>query len=279
MREIPTTDNLEQKIQFYNKYSPVVYNTRTAVFSLGKNVEKEEKWAKHIRKIFDKEGYPITLTSTIEESVQLSSSTSVELYDIRKTWYDKDGIKIIPEFKLTPNILLHWHIGDGSANYDVIALSTDCFTKEEVKYLARSINDAIGIKGKIYPKKREDPKKKQYFIQISSQENVAKYFEYLEQAASINEAKEMVPHKFETKWSPRRPEMKQQGYLYIPDEVEKTGLSHKSVINKNKNRLIEQTEKMIRAGKNQAYIAKMFGVHMNTVSIWIKKYKLKSEKI
>lgn len=80
MREIPKIDDLEQKIQIHNKYAPVVYNTRTAVFSLGKNAEKEEEWANHIRKIFNKEGYPITLSEVnLEGMVHLSSPTSVEL--------------------------------------------------------------------------------------------------------------------------------------------------------------------------------------------------------
>ncbi len=273
MREIPKVDNLEQKIQYHNKYAPVVYNTRTGRFSLDKNVEKEEKWGIHISEIFDEEGYPITQSrDSIIDAIQMHSPASVELYDIRNTWYDKDGIKIVPEFKLTPNILLHWHIGDGGAAYDEVRIYTHCFTLKEVEYLATSINDAIGINVKIRPVSSKDLNNKQYIIVISSQEHVGKYFEYLEHATSINVAKEYVPHKFETKWSPRTPEMKQHGYLYLPDEVEKTGLSSKTVINKNKNMLIEQTEKMLGDGKNQAYIARTFGVHISTVKSWIKIY-------
>ena len=149
-------------------------------------------------------------------------------------------------------------------------MATHCFTRKEVEYLAGSINVTLGIEVKIRTESRKNSNKKEYYIEISTHENVGKFFEYLEQAKSINEAKETVPHKFETKWSPRTPEMKQHRYLYLPDVVEETGLSHLSAIRKNKKLIITQTEKMVSVGKYAAYIVRTFGVDREAVYRLIK---------
>lgn len=61
--------------------------------------------------------------------------SSVPLFDIYSLWYPNNK-KIVPQnLVLTPNILLHWYLGDGSLSFGSFYISTQSFTKEENLFL------------------------------------------------------------------------------------------------------------------------------------------------
>jgi len=81
-------------------------------------------------------------------------------------WYS-DSKKIIPDdLKLTPTVVLHWYIGDGSLikpskGKPFIHFATNCFTFEEVNFLVDQLNE-LGLKaylrtGTEYRTKRKFP--------------------------------------------------------------------------------------------------------------------------
>lgn len=75
-------------------------------------------------------------------SRSLSKPACKSLYD---RWY-KDGVKVIPQdLKLSPELCLRWFMDDGCNNKGAIQLSTDCFTKQEVEFLA-SLLHSLSIK-------------------------------------------------------------------------------------------------------------------------------------
>ncbi|MHA2254016.1 MAG: terminase gpP N-terminus-related DNA-binding protein, partial [Candidatus Kariarchaeaceae archaeon] len=276
MRCIPEIDDLESKIETYNKYAFVVYNARTAIFSLGK-AEKEGPWGQHIQEIFRNEGvYAKTTVDHDAYSSQIRSTATVELHDMRKKWYANDGTKIVPPFILTPNVALHWYIGDGSASYNILRLATQCFTKTEVEGLVEQIQETVGVKASVEQDNRKGiPEIEYYIIKISRKDDVNRFMEYLTKAKSYHIAKELLPHKFETKWSIDDPNTLLHGYLNVVDIAKEQGITTIAAIYRNKDKLIEQTEELLNLGFLPAKIAKTFGVNRNTVYGWIKKYNLK----
>jgi len=80
--------------------------------------------------------------------------------DLRQKWYPA-GKKIIPkDIVLSPQILAHWHVQDGTNNQakKSLILATDCFTKSDTKFLQSRILVDLGLrttlqmKHGIYPK-------------------------------------------------------------------------------------------------------------------------------
>lgn len=130
------------------------------------------------------------------------TSASVQLYDYLEIWYP-DGKKIVPKnISLTPTTLLHWHIGDGSTGKKQIFLYTQRFPKADVEFLSKLIEKEIGIETHVYKKyDKRYPDKDYYYIGISHQDNIKKYFSYLDKAdpESVKLAKELFPWKFDLK--------------------------------------------------------------------------------
>jgi len=81
---------------------------------------------------------------------KLRTVSTIQIHHLRSKWY-KNNIKIIPDdFKLTPTVMLHWYMGDGTlpkGQYGVLCV--DCFTNQENKFLSNLINKEIGIKSSI----------------------------------------------------------------------------------------------------------------------------------
>lgn len=97
--------------------------------------------------------------------------------------------------------MLHWHIGDGSAGKYLVALYTNNFTVEDVKFLTQLISKTIGINSQVYMKKDTDNPEKEYpIIGITHQKNISKFFDYLDFAhpTSLKIAKKEFPWKFDT---------------------------------------------------------------------------------
>lgn len=71
----------------------------------------------------------------------------VELLDVYKQWYtDKPKKKILADVKLTPNIVKHWYVGDGTLDHDQVKdkyriyIFTCIFSPEENQILADKLS-------------------------------------------------------------------------------------------------------------------------------------------
>lgn len=96
-------------------------------------------------------------------------------------WYARK--KIVPkDIKLTPECVANWYMGDGNINksenryashYGHITLSTDSFTKEEVKFLSFLLKDHV-VKGT-----RVNIDSGKYIIQIDKRSSVHSFLDYV----------------------------------------------------------------------------------------------------
>ena len=70
-----------------------------------------------------------------------------EFHKLEEKWYI-DRRKIIPkDLQITPLVLLHWWLGDGTIRGKVSGmLCTDCFTKEDQLHLVNLMNNVISIR-------------------------------------------------------------------------------------------------------------------------------------
>jgi hypothetical protein len=84
----------------------------------------------------------------------INSCPYPELMNLRKKWYvERQGEhaqKIVPrDIRLTPTVLLHWYLGDGSLprrrndknRIPSIVLATNTFTKEDLEFLIQKLKD------------------------------------------------------------------------------------------------------------------------------------------
>ena len=105
-------------------------------------------------------------------SLVLNTSYHPELAFMFNKWYLKQinmddkmiNFKVIPdEFKLSPEIFLHWYIGDGGyyirqGRGNQFNLYTNGFDRKTVIKLQSILNNTIGIKFKIYDRYKEQPR-------------------------------------------------------------------------------------------------------------------------
>lgn len=107
------------------------------------------------------------------------STAQPSLLELREKWYKPK--KIIPiDLNLTPIMLLHWYLGDGSlgatkyANY--VIFYTYGFTKENVHFLQHRLEEDFGLVSFVYPRSKAN--NEQYYICLSSKrENVMHFFQ------------------------------------------------------------------------------------------------------
>ena len=123
----------------------------------------------------------------------------------RKWYILETGKKIVPkDLRLTPTILLHWFIGDGSVmRYGVkgtgIALFTLNFSKEDVQFLAERLELDLKIPFKIRKVLKKSNTLITYWILvIYSKDNINKFYSVINQADqdSLKYAKQNFPWKF-----------------------------------------------------------------------------------
>ena len=120
---------------------------------------------------------------------------------MHEKWYSAEtGEKIIPkDLKLTPNIVLHWFIGDGTRNDHQIFLHTEGFSKDDVEILKEKLEQALGVHFYLTEHKYKGFKTHDYWkLSISSTENINKFYSYINQAdkQALIRAKRNFPWKF-----------------------------------------------------------------------------------
>jgi transposase len=82
-------------------------------------------------------------------SYSFVAKSNYEFGEIYDRWYP-DDVKIVPhDLELTPIVVLHWYIGDGTTNGRSITLCTDSFTLEENQLLSTLLYEAVGIEPKV----------------------------------------------------------------------------------------------------------------------------------
>ena len=191
-------DELIKKFDFAKKF---IGSFPTAQFRIHVSIILIQ-WIQYLASLFENEGYKCNLfikdktkpTKYFDETTGFDTSSSVQIYEIYSEWYPKNK-KILPEnLIITPNILLHWYIGDGSFSKNALYLSTLNFTESEVEKLTKILFRDVGIKCK--PRKVRDG----FEIYISMEkENLARFFNYLEKAnaSTLQIAKRVFGWKFD----------------------------------------------------------------------------------
>ncbi|MHA2294738.1 MAG: hypothetical protein ACXAEU_12455 [Candidatus Hodarchaeales archaeon] len=128
----------------------------------------------------------------------LYSKYSISLLRIYYKFY-QEGVKIVPrDVKMTPTLLLHLYIGDGSLEPNRLMLLTECFTREDNEYIIDLLREELGILFKLkYTKKANN--KVYPRIQITNLKDITRFFQYLEKAPreKVKLAKSVFPWKFD----------------------------------------------------------------------------------
>lgn len=129
------------------------------------------KYINHItwlRKLFEEQGFPMkkihskdafsqvvmgekrSNLANFSESFYIKSKSTPSLKVIRQKWYTSER-KIVPiNLKLTPTMILHWYLGDGSLEKrGRIEIATNGFDENENKFLAELFSE-LGIKALIH---------------------------------------------------------------------------------------------------------------------------------
>jgi len=126
---------------------------KTNRFRFGQTVSRKEYVAyiydnlKPLSKNFFKETSKNKKTNKIYYSWRMYTCRHNVFKCLREKWYPNGG-KIIPrDLKLTPIIFAHWMVQDGSNNQSKksFRLSTNCFKKDDVKFLIEILKRDLNI--------------------------------------------------------------------------------------------------------------------------------------
>lgn len=141
-----------------------------------------------------------TMQSTRQKAWHLHSCHAKSFNTLYERWYIprtkmEDCIyknPLVKNFKIVPKtlqlnkiVILHWHLGDGSINWDntrkksiihYVKLSTCGFLHDDVEWLAKQIREKFGIECKARLNGHAKPYKE---IFITGQENIKKYFDLI----------------------------------------------------------------------------------------------------
>ena len=188
----------QQDISKWNLGIKLLSEINTANLRIHKSI-LEIQWVKVLMKQFQefikiKPYVKRNKTQSTKWSCGFDTSASVQFFHLWQSWYKtekKKLKKILPNIrKITPNILLHWYVGDGYSVGNELALCTQNFNFNEQKYLIELLH-AEGITAKLRKKRTN------YYIGLSAtKENKKHFFEYIEQAKLYKEAEKYLPYKF-----------------------------------------------------------------------------------
>lgn len=111
---------------------------------------KHQEYIKYINNIFINNNMSCKIYTAKQFNkiyYKLTTLSSVQIKNIRNIWY-KNNTKIIPKkIKLTPTVLNHWMMDDGTYNADKghIRLCTNCFSIDECIFLANKLNNLLDV--------------------------------------------------------------------------------------------------------------------------------------
>lgn len=176
---IPLSDELNQVITgelLGDGYLSLAPRHKNAKF---RHASKHSGYTEYLRKKF--EAYSPVISNERGYSTLRTHNNPVftELYEI---WYD-DKEKVVPHnLELTPTILLHWHLGDGSLlrkreDENMLYLHTQGFRKEDTEFLASLLED-LGIRVAIRFEKRNRKRGCGFYINVLT-DSMIDYFDYI----------------------------------------------------------------------------------------------------
>ncbi|MHA1968067.1 MAG: hypothetical protein ACW964_09710 [Candidatus Hodarchaeales archaeon] len=158
-------------------------------------------WTLHIKDIFRNNGIQMShkindasVLAANHNTVSLWSRGTLQLREIYENWY-QNGEKNIPRnILMSPTLLLHWFIGDGSFSDSTIQISTHCFSITDVKFMIDLLNRSLNICSRYRIEDQTFP-----VLKIYRNVDVKFFLEYLESArpSSLSLAKEVFPWKFD----------------------------------------------------------------------------------
>lgn len=178
-------------------------------------------WCRFVGKIFTNHNYPVTYRKRKRTfqwkgrgekqqktvwSTTVFSTTSVQLFKLYQMWYPPpynqkvSYIKRIPQdINITPTVLLHWFVGDGSHNRSNITLHTNGFKEEDVSMLSNKLSQAGGIRTYVVHKKDRNYPDSTYPVLTVGRSDVDAFYSYLNQAREeeLSMARKVVPWKFD----------------------------------------------------------------------------------
>lgn len=197
-----------QDIKFWNYAINKFKDLNTATFRIHKGIFERE-W---VKMLFDEFTKFLPATPYIKKingvedpesfkwSCGFDTQATFQLQKFWEDWYVLEGDeykKIIPHSltQLTPNILLHWYIGDGSYSGGSIHLYTFGFSYDDHLRIQQMLLD-IGINSTIKERVDDDGVKTHFIFISSKKSNREILFDYLSQAKFFAKANELFPHKF-----------------------------------------------------------------------------------
>ena len=175
---LQNSSNLELSaaVEKFNEATTLIISAPTAKLRFHKAL-LEEQWIQYLSELLNTFGYPSRVPPP-KKTAYLWGRPTIQMYYLYKRWY-VDKKKHVPSNLSTPLVLLLWFTGDGGTGKYCIQLHTQSFNYSENNALSNLLKEKIGIRAKIY----DDitPKgSKCYYLNITHQNNISKFFEYLE---------------------------------------------------------------------------------------------------
>lgn len=222
-----------------------------------------------------------------------TTCNTIQFKALKEKWYPENK-KIIPNnLKITPKLLLHWYMGDGTIGKAKgrIELCTDCFKLEDVENISNKINKKLNICSvvRVYKERpriiisREDAFKFLEFISPPPFESIAykwksKPIVYINELIDID--KEFLYDIYINKGMPKRiiSERLMCSKALIEKKLRKFGICKRP-----KGKKIEFDNEQLKylfVEKNltQEQISKLFNCHINRIKSALRKYNIRKEK-
>ena len=212
---------------------------------------------------------------------------------LKEKWYPKNK-KIIPnDLKITPKLLLHWYMGDGTIkkHKGVIELCTDCFLPKDINNILEKINLKLNICSKLttYSNRpriyipRQDTFKFLEFIGPPPFESIAykwksKPIKYINELIDID--KNFLCDIYINKNMSKRTISKRLmcSKALVEKKLRKYGI-HKRSNGKKIDFDKEQFRHLfIEKNMTQKQMSKLFNCHINRIKSALRKYNIKKGK-
>ncbi len=196
----PVKMRLDEAVSKFNESIEIFRRSQVAFFRLAGAVGVTP-WIQYIGHLFEKSGYevkPYIYEHLTESMYEIRVSSSVQLYSVYRHWYPNGEKKLPRNLKLTPDILLHWFVGDGSNVDGYITIATQCFSARENEFLANLIEHHVGVDCNVYSYTQKGRKYNKLKINKS---DAPKFYEYIvmAQPETVAIAKDVFPWKFNAK--------------------------------------------------------------------------------
>ena len=212
LTDITQIPDLQKTITDFNQAIRMLSTFPIAVFRVGKSVLELRYVTDGLIKKFEEAKYTckaflslnkikklINDTHVYKIYCQFETRSSVQFTQLYKYWYPH-GVKHVPrDLELTPTTVLSWFIDDGSFLGPSIRFATNGFSRLDVEFLAKKIEQTIKVKTRIYKVyDHRYPNHNYWKIYITHKRNIDRFFEYLNESdkSLLNIVKQDLYWKF-----------------------------------------------------------------------------------